>query len=253
MSRVSRGKTIGILGGMSWESTALYYRLLNQRFNKRLGGVHSAPTLISSVDFNEIRQYQLSNQWDEAGAILSAHARSLEHAGAAAIAMAVNTMHRVASTVTEKLSIPFIDIRDTTLTHLVRKKYSNPLLLGTSFVTDPAGFYVQYFRSRAMTVHLPTPEESLALDRIIFEEFPVGVFSNESAQYCKALIQRHQADAGIDSVVLACTELPILFRHIANVDANNDLESVTLSRTSLPLVDTVVAHVDALVNASLAN
>lgn len=242
--------TIGLLGGMSWESTALYYSKLNQAFNRRLGGVHSAPVLIDSLEFHQIRQLQLAEDWDTAGRLLAEHARRLEDAGAGLIAMAVNTMHRVADAVENAVNVPFIDIRACAVSELERRGLKKPLLLGGSIVLQEDGFYVRYMRQMGIDVALPISEERSKLDQIIFEQFPRQIFSNEARDYCLSIIDRSKRSHDIDSVVLACTELPILFAPM--LETVSDTNKATFLKNTIPLtvVDTVVSHVNELVTLS---
>lgn len=243
--------TIGILGGMSWESTSLYYSKLNQLFNRKLGGVHSAPVLIDSLEFHTIRQLQITENWSGAGRLLGEHARRLQDAGAEMIAMAVNTMHRVADAVEAAVSVPFVDIRACAVSALNRQGLKRPLLLGGSVVLQEDSFYVRYLKKHGIEVILPTPDERIKLDQIIFEEFPRQIFSDRAREYCYSIINRSVTARGSDSVILACTELPILFSPY--IDENNGPRkpSIPIGAIQMPIVDTVLSHVEALASISL--
>jgi aspartate racemase len=236
---------------MSWESTSLYYSKLNQLFNRKLGGVHSAPVLIDSLEFHTIRQLQITENWSAAGRLLGEHARRLQDAGAEIIAMAVNTMHRVADAVEAAVSVPFVDIRACAVSALNRQGLKRPLLLGGSVVLQEDGFYVRYLKKHGIEVILPTPDERIKLDQIIFEEFPRQIFSDRAREYCYSIINRSVTARGSDSVILACTELPILFS--PNIDENNGprKSSIPIGAIQVPIVDTVLSHVEALASISL--
>lgn len=243
--------TIGLLGGMSWESTSLYYSKLNQLFNRKLGGVHSAPVLIDSLEFHTIRQLQITEDWSTAGRLLGEHARRLQDAGAEMIALAVNTMHRVADAVEAAVSVPFVDIRACAVSALNRQGLKRPLVLGGSVVLQEDGFYVQYLEKHGIEVILPTPDERIKLDQIIFEEFPRQIFSDRAREYCYSIVEKAVMARDCDSVILACTELPILFAPYINKNSPIKETSAPMGAIQVPIVDTVISHVEALASISL--
>lgn len=243
--------TIGLLGGMSWESTSLYYSKLNQLFNRKLGGVHSAPVLIDSLEFHTIRQLQITENWSEAGYLLGEHARRLQDAGAEIIALAVNTMHRVADAVEAAVSVPFVDIRACAVSALNQQGLKRPLVLGGSVVSQEDGFYVRYLKKYGIEVILPTHDERIRLDKIIFEEFPRQVFSEQAREYCYSIIDRSVTAQGSDSVILACTELPILLTPYTAENCTTTNATKPTGAIQVPIVDTVISHVEELVSRSL--
>ena len=167
------------------------------------------------------------------------------------IAMAVNTMHRVADAVEAAVSVPFVDIRACAVSALNRQGLKRPLLLGGSVVLQEDGFYVRYLKKHGIEVILPTPDERIKLDQIIFEEFPRQIFSDRAREYCYSIINRSVTARGSDSVILACTELPILFSPY--IDENNGPRkpSIPIGAIQVPIVDTVLSHVEALASISL--
>ena len=242
---------IGLLGGMSWESTALYYARLNQAFSRHLGGVHSAPMLIDSFDFHQVRQLQLEQRWEQAGELLALHATRLQDAGAGMVALAVNTMHRVADAVRAAIDVPFVDIRECAVAHLEDRKLKRPLLLGGSSVLEHRGFYTEYLRERGIEPTLPSPPQQRQLDHIIFEEFPRQIFSTQALAFCRQLCEAAQAAGEADCVLLACTELPILMKPLLTAQASRQGLPALGAANPMPLIDTVECHVAALTALSL--
>jgi aspartate racemase len=227
-------KTIGLIGGMSWESTAHYYRILNEETGRRLGGLHSAPILLESLDFAPIEKLQKAARWVEAGAILAASAKRLEAAGAGVIGLATNTMHIVAEQVTNGIGVPFIHIADPTADALIAKGIRQVGLLGTRFTMEMP-FYRDRLKARGLDVLVPGKEVP-ALNAIIYDELCRGVVSNASRRIFVAAIAR-MAERGAQAVILGCTEIGML------IDG---------ASSPLPVFDTTDLHAKALVAAALA-
>ena len=221
-----------VIGGMSWESTAVYYRLLNQGVADRLGGLHSAPLFIESVDFAEIAALQASGDWATAGGILSDAARRLEHAGAEGLVLATNTMHHVAGAIEAAVDIPLLHIADATGNALRAARIRRAGLLGTRFTME-----LPFWRDRSAErfgVHLvvPEPDDRDVVHRVIYEELCLGRVEAESRANYAAIIER-LAGAGAEAVVLGCTEISLL---IAPTDS------------PLPTFDTTTLHAAAAVD-----
>ena len=201
-------QTIGLIGGMSWESTALYYKLINERVRDRMGKLHSAPLLMYSYDFQEIKEMQYAGRWAEAGASLAEVAQRLERAGARAIVLCTNTMHKLAPDIHAKLTIPFIDIGDATAERIRARGYRRVGLLGTIFTMEQ-NFYTDRLRAHDLDVLVPTAEERADVNRIIYDELCLGVVAAPSRrryqEVMAALVGR-----GADCIILGCTEITML-------------------------------------------
>ncbi|HJU90767.1 MAG TPA: aspartate/glutamate racemase family protein [Gemmatimonadaceae bacterium] len=230
-------RSLGLLGGMSWESTAEYYRLLNQGVAARLGGLHSAKLLIHSVDFAEIARLQQTEQWDRAGLQLSAAAAVLERAGAEAIVLCTNTMHNVARTIERGLTIPLLHIVDPTGSAMQRAGVRRAGLLGTRYTME-----LPFWRERLTQrfgIDLLVPDEQARADvhRIIYDELCRGQVTDASrARYVEIINELNEA--GADAVILGCTEIGLL---IGEDDS------------PLPTFDTTRLHVCAALDFTLAS
>jgi len=227
-------KTIGLIGGMSWESTAHYYRVLNQETAARLGGLHSAPVIVHSVDFAPIAAMQAAGDWDGAGRQLADIARSLQAAGAGVIGLATNTMHIVADAVTAAISVPFIHIADPTSDALLADGFDTVGLLGTRFTME-MGFYKDRLAERGLTALIPEVDRT-NLNAIIYEELCRGIVREDSRRIYVTAIERLAA-RGAQAVILGCTEIGMLI---------DDAVS------PLAVYDTTDLHARALVTAALA-
>ncbi|KFC71720.1 Aspartate racemase [Devosia sp. LC5] len=227
-------KTIGLIGGMSWESTAHYYRVLNQETATRLGGLHSAPLIVHSVDFAPIAEMQSTGDWDGAGRQLAEIAKGLERAGAEIIGLATNTMHVVADAITADLAVPFIHIADPTSDALLADGFSTVGLLGTRFTME-MGFYRDRLTERGITSLIPEVDRT-NLNGIIYEELCRGIVREESRRIYITAIERLAA-RGAEAVILGCTEIGML---------------IDDSISPLPTFDTTDLHAKALVSAALA-
>ena len=227
-------KTIGLIGGMSWESTAHYYRVINQETASRLGGLHSAPLIVHSVDFAPIAAMQSAGDWDGAGEQLAAIALELQTAGAEVIGLATNTMHIVADAITRDLSVPFIHIADPTSDALLADGFETVGLLGTRFTME-MGFYRDRLAGRGLTSLIPEVDRT-NLNGIIYEELCRGIVREQSRQIYITAIERLAA-RGAEAVILGCTEITML---------------IDDSVSPLPVYDTTDLHARALVGAALA-
>ena len=227
-------KTIGLIGGMSWESTAHYYRVINQETASRQGGLHSAPLIVHSVDFAPVAAMQSAGDWEGAGRQLAEIAQSLEAAGAEVIGLATNTMHIVADHIIDAISVPFIHIADPTSDALLGDKFETVGLLGTRFTME-MGFYRDRLASRGLTSIIPEVERT-NLNGIIYEELCRGIVREESRRVYVSAIERLAA-RGAEAVILGCTEITMLI---------DDAVS------PLPVYDTTDLHAKALVSAALA-
>lgn len=203
-------RTIGLIGGMSWQSTAHYYSRLNELVAERLGGLHSARLLLASVDFNEIARLQHAGNWDGAGAVVAEAALGLEKAGAKALAICANTMHRVTPAVESAVAIPLIHLADVTAAALLAGGYRHVALLGTRFTMREA-FYRERLADHGLAVDVPTAGEQDEIHRIIFDELVKGRVEAESREHFLAIMHRIHA-SGAQAVVLGCTEFGLLIR-----------------------------------------
>lgn len=221
-------KTLGILGGMSWESTTVYYRLFNQGVRARLGGQHSAKLLLASVDFAEIVAYQQAGDWRAAGDHLAQLAAGLEHAGADAILIATNTMHKVAEQIASAVSVPLLHIGDVVADALLAAGVRRAGLLGTRYTMEHP-FLIEHLRQRGLEVVVPEAHARAQVHQIIFDELCQGVVRDVSRETYQQVIEQLAAD-GAEAVILGCTEIGLL---LGPDDA------------SLPLYDTAALHVQA--------
>jgi len=201
-------KTLGLIGGMSWESTAHYYQRLNELVAERLGGLHSARLALYSVEFDDIARMQHEDDWDGAGEVLADAARRLERAGAEALLICANTMHRVAPAVRDAVRIPLLHLADVTADTLLQAGYKRAALLGTRF-TMAQPFYRKHLEGLGLRVDVPTEAEQADIHRIIFEELVKGRIEPASRERFLAVMRRMHA-AGAGAVILGCTEFGLL-------------------------------------------
>lgn len=219
-------KTLGLIGGMSWESTVPYYQHINQTVKETLGGLHSAKLILYSVDFAEVAQLQASGQWDAAGAMLAEVARQLERAGADALVICTNTMHKVAPAIENAVNIPLIHIADPTAQAIQQAGLTRVGLLGTRFTMEQ-DFYRSRLESRyGLTVFTPPPEARDEVHRIIFDELCLGQVRAASQQTLVQMAVELQAQ-GAQAIILGCTELAM---------------SLQPQHVALPLFDTAALH-----------
>jgi aspartate racemase len=229
-------KTLGLLGGMSWESTLPYYRLLNEAVRDRCGGLHSARLLLSSVDFADLEIMMRTNRWDDAGAFLGREAALLERAGAEAILLCTNTLHKVAPAIEAALSIPLLHIVDPTAAAIRGAGLGRVGLLATRFTME-GDFYLARLRQQGVDVIVPGEADRLEAHRIIFEELCLGKTPDASRRTVQQIIGR-LADAGAAGVIFGCTEISLLLEP---------------KDSALPVFDTTALHAAYAVDWALAN
>lgn len=227
-------KTIGLIGGMSWESTVTYYQVVNETVKEALGGLHSAKILLYSVDFDEIERCQSAGEWDKSADILADAARRLEAAGADFIVICTNTMHKVAPQVRERVSIPLLHIAEATARELRAAGVETVALLGTSY-TMTQDFYVDVLRREGFNVLVQEGEAIGQVNSVIFDELCVGVIREESRRLLLREIDKLQK-RGAQGVILGCTELGLLIHA-------DDL--------SIPAFDTALIHARAAAQLAL--
>lgn len=228
-------RTIGLIGGMSWESTVPYYRRINELVNERLGGLHSARLVLVSVDFAEVAAMQEAAEWDEAGALLARAGRALEAAGADFIVLATNTMHKVAPAIETAAGVPLLHIADSTGEAIGAAGIGTVGLLGTRFTMEE-GFYRDRLRERhGLEVLTPDAEERAFINRTIYTELCCGILADASRDAFRAIIAR-LAERGAAGIILGCTEIPLL---------------VGPADSPVPLFDTGELHVRAAVDRAL--
>ncbi|MDQ0791459.1 aspartate racemase [Streptomyces sp. B3I8] len=201
-------KTIGLIGGMSWESTAEYYRILNERTRDRLGGLHSARCVVYSVDFAEIERLQVQGRWAEAGTVLAEAARSLEAAGADLLLICTNTMHKVADVVAAAVSVPLLHLADATADAVRASGLRRVGLLGTAFTMEQ-DFYRGRLEQAGLDVRIPERDGRALVHRVIYEELCVGVVRDDSRAAFQRVIKDLVAH-GAEGVILGCTEIELL-------------------------------------------
>ena len=226
-------KTIGLIGGMSWESTVPYYQLINEYVKDNLGGLHSAKIILYSVEFDEIEKLQSSAEWDKAAAILGDVAQKLEAAGAELILICTNTMHKVAPQVAAMVKVPVIHIADATADELEKSSVRRVGLLGTKY-TMTQDFYKQRLIDRGIEVVTPQGEDIELVNHVIFDELCLGIQKESSRHEFSRVIDDLKA-RGAEAVILGCTEIGMLVKQ---------------QDSSLPVFDTTVIH--ALRAAELA-
>jgi len=227
-------KTIGLIGGMSWESTRIYYEAVNVEVRTRLGGLHSAKCILHSLNFAPIAEMQAAGRWEAAGQELARAGQDLERAGAKVLGLCTNTMHKVADQITAATSIPFVHIADATAGALHKAGRRAPYLMATRFTMEQ-DFYTGLLRARGFEVLVPEPSDRTEIHRIIYEELCRGE-TKSSSRVAYEGMTRKAKDAGADSVLLGCTEVGMLLS-----DRNS----------ALPTFDTTLIHARALVDFAL--
>ncbi|MGY3188058.1 aspartate/glutamate racemase family protein [Lysinibacillus sp. TE18511] len=226
--------TIGMIGGMSWESSAEYYRLMNEEVKRQLGGLHSAKCILYSVDFQEIEHYQARGDWDKAGQVLGEAAQSLEKAGADFIIICTNTMHKVIDIIQEKISIPILHIADATAHQITEAGLQKIALLGTKYTMEQ-DFYKARIEGFGIDVLVPLTEERTEINRIIYEELCLGQIETTSKEYYLQVIE-DLVNSGAQGIILGCTEIGLLIKQ----------EDVNVA-----VFDTTVIHARATVNKAI--
>lgn len=226
-------KIIGIIGGMSWESTIEYYKLINQEINKRCGNLNSAKLIIESYNFQEIQNLQHENNWEELANILSESAKKLEQYGADIIIIATNTMHKVADKVKNSINIPLFHITDATAKEIISKNYSKVALIGTKFTMNEDFYKNKLFSEYNIEVIIPNPKEQDIIHEIIYQELCKGIILDNSKNLINGIIHESK-EQGAQAVILGCTELPNIIKE-----------------SCLPIIDTTKIHCSGIVDEIL--
>jgi aspartate racemase len=232
----SRMLLVGMLGGMSWESTAEYYRLANEIVRERLGGLHSARCLLHSVDFDEVERMQAQGRWGDAATLLTSAAQGLEAAGADLLVLCTNTMHKVADEIQAGVGIPLLHIGDATAGAVRAAGVGTVALLATAYTMEQ-GFYRDRLAGHGLTVLVPDEADRAEVHRIIYEELCLGVVSERSRQTCREVIGRLVA-GGAEGVILGCTEIELL---------------VGQGDSAVPVFPTTRIHVEAAMELALGD
>jgi aspartate racemase len=229
-------KTIGMIGGMSWESSIEYYRLVNEEVKRQLGGLHSAQCLMYSVDFEEIERYQHQGDWERATDVMIAAAQRLERGGADFVVICTNTMHKMADEVQAAINIPLLHIVDATAQAVKSKGIEKVGLLGTRFTME-GDFYGGRLKAHDLDVVIPDTVDREIVHRIIYHELVLGRILTSSRKEFQRIIQTLQQN-GTEGIVLGCTEIGLLIKQEDNI---------------LPVFDTTVVHALAAVDVALGN
>lgn len=227
-------KRIGLLGGMSWESSALYYSLINEQVRERMGGLHSASCIMSSVDFADIERLQHQGDWAGAGELLATEARRLESAGAELLLLCTNTMHKVAGAIESAVSIPFLHLADVTAKAVLASGINTVGLLGTRFTMEES-FYTERLALHGLTIITPDAEDRALVNAVIYDELVLGRILTGSRNRYQAIINR-LGQKGAQGIILGCTEIELLIR---------------AKDTPLPLFATTSLHAKAAVTAAM--
>lgn len=228
-------KTIGLIGGMSWESTVSYYRAINEEIKHRLGGLHSARIVLYSVDFHDIERLQHAGDWNAAGALLADAARALQAAGADFLVLCTNTMHKVAAHIEHAVAIPLLHIADPTARQIKAATHSTVGLLGTRFTMEQAFYRDRLQAQHGLQVIIPEENDRETVHRIIYDELCLGVVKPESRQAYRR-IMAGMAAQGAAAIILGCTEISLL---VSQEDAQ------------VPLFDTTAIHARAAAEYAL--
>lgn len=201
-------KTIGLIGGMSWESTVTYYKIVNEVVKQELGGLHSAKILLYSVDFAEIEEYQAKGEWDKSAEVLAAAAKNLEKAGADFIVICTNTMHKVVPQIQSEINIPIIHIAEVTADELIKNNIDKVAVLGTKY-TMIERFYKEKLENAGIEVLIPNEHDMELVNHIIYNELCLGIVLEQSKQQYLRIIDE-LAKQGAQGVILGCTEIGLL-------------------------------------------
>ena len=227
-------KTIGLIGGMSWESSSEYYRIINEEVKQRLGGLHSAKCILYSVDFEEIEIFQRNDEWEKAAQILADAARSLEVAGADFIVLCTNTMHKVANEIQAGIHIPLLHIADITAEQVLSDGIKTIGLLGTRYTMEQ-NFYKSRLEAQGIKVLIPKETDRVMVNAVIYKELCLGQIIDESRARYKRIIEE-LVEQGADGIILGCTEIGLL---------------VKSEDSTVPLYDTTLLHAIGAVNFAL--
>jgi aspartate racemase len=229
-------KRIGLLGGMSWESSAEYYRFVNEAVRERLGGLHSADCLLRSVDFAVVEELQRTGRWHEAGKLLAAEAQALVAGGAELLVLCTNTMHRVADQIAAAVEVPFVHIADTTADAVRTAGLSTVGLLATAYTMEQDFYVGRLQRIHGLAVVVPGAEDRRLVHDVIYQELCLGIVKDESRQAYRRVISG-LVDRGAEGILLGCTEIDLL---IGPQDA------------PVPVFDTTRVHAERAVDLALA-
>lgn len=221
---------------MSWESTALYYRLINEQVKQRLGGLHSAKIAMVSVNFQEIESLQHQHKWDEAGAALAKAAQSIESAGADFLLICTNTMHKVAPQIQAAINIPLLHLADATANKIVAQEFRHIGLLGTNFTMEQDFYKGRLTDQFDLQVVVPCEKDRQVIHQIIYDELCLGTISDRSRQKYLTIMDKMKAN-GAEAIIEGCTEITLL---------------VQQQHTDIPLFDTTAIHAEAAVTLALA-
>ena len=219
-------KTIGLLGGMSWESTLGYYQKINQSIKQHLGGLHSAKIIINSVDFAEIEQLQHQGDWAGTAEILKSAAKSVENAGADFLLICTNTMHKVAPEISQAINIPIVHIADATAEHITQQKIKRVGLLGTAFTMEQDFYKERLIKQHNIDVIVPNENDRQIIHEVIYQELCLGIINTNSKKQYLDIIDKLVAQ-GAEAVILGCTEIGLLIQQ---------------SDSQIPLFDTTDIH-----------
>lgn len=220
-------KTIGLIGGMSWESTVTYYKIINETVKEKLGGLHSAKCILYSVDFQEIEECQANGNWEKSGEILGEAAYNLEKAGADFIVICTNTMHKVVNQIKEKISIPILHIAEMTAEKILEKGLKNIALLGTKYTMEQ-DFYKSKLIEKGINVIIPDKNDIETINKVIYDELCLGTINSNSKKKFLEIVDKLR-NKGAEGIILGCTEIGLL---IKNAD------------TDVPLFDTAIIHAE---------
>ena len=220
-------KTIGLIGGMSWESTVTYYKIINEVIKEKLGGLHSAKCVLYSVDFQEIEECQANGNWEKSGEILGEAAYNLEKAGADFIVICTNTMHKVVNQIKEKISIPILHIAEMTAEKILEKGLKNIALLGTKYTMEQ-DFYKSKLIEKGINVIIPDKNDIEIINEVIYDELCLGTINSDSKKKFLEIVDKLR-NKGAEGIILGCTEIGLL---IKNAD------------TDVPLFDTAIIHAE---------
>ena len=220
-------KTIGLIGGMSWESTVTYYKIINETVKKKLGGLHSAKCILYSIDFQEIEECQANGNWEKSGEILGEAANNLEKAGADFIVICTNTLHKVINQIKEKISIPILHIAEMTAEKILEKGLKNIALLGTKYTMEQ-DFYKSKLIEKEINVIIPDKNDIEIINKVIYDELCLGIINSNSKKKFLEIVDKLRSK-GAEGIILGCTEIGLLIK-------NED--------TDVPLFDTAVIHAE---------
>ena len=220
-------KIIGLIGGMSWESTATYYKIINETVKEKLGGLHSAKCILYSVDFQEIEECQANGNWEKSGEILGEAAYNLEKAGADFIVICTNTMHKVVNQIKEKISIPILHIAEMTAEKILEKGLKNIALLGTKYTMEQ-DFYKSKLIEKGINVIIPDKNDIEIINKVIYDELCLGTINSNSKKKFLEIVDKLR-NKGAEGIILGCTEIGLLIK-------NED--------TDVPLFDTAIIHAE---------